>query len=288
MRCALAAILAASAAAKLRSPSESAAALSTFGVRPRARVRLLVFVALTEAALAVGTAVGLDAAAYAAAALLSVFAVALALALRAGRAGAPCACFGARSRVRPWAVVRAAALAVAFAAVPQLPETELGKTGWLAVGLGVSLAGCAALGVAVLALAREVGELRLRLPAEGALELADEGPALGERTAIGELFARGPRTQIALAVFTSQGCHLCRALEPVVAAFAKDPIVALGVFDDVRHADVWRALRIPGSPFAVALDLDGTVRAKGTFNSFGQLESILAAAERRSVEEARV
>ena len=38
---------------------------------------------------------------------------------------------------------------------------------------------------------------------------------------------------------------------------------------------------MPGSPFAVALDADGTVLAKGTFNSGGQLESVLAAAERR-------
>jgi hypothetical protein len=41
---------------------------------------------------------------------------------------------------------------------------------------------------------------------------------------------------------------------------------------------------IPGSPFAVALGRDGAVRAKGTFNSYGQLESILATAERRVAE----
>ncbi len=38
---------------------------------------------------------------------------------------------------------------------------------------------------------------------------------------------------------------------------------------------------IPGSPHAVALDPQGTVLAKGTFNSLAQLESILAAGERR-------
>ena len=37
---------------------------------------------------------------------------------------------------------------------------------------------------------------------------------------------------------------------------------------------------MPGSPFAVALDADGTVLAKGTFNTGAQLESVLAAAER--------
>jgi hypothetical protein len=41
---------------------------------------------------------------------------------------------------------------------------------------------------------------------------------------------------------------------------------------------------VPGSPYAVALGLDGTVLAKGTFNSLGQLESVLATAERRERE----
>ena len=39
-----------------------------------------------------------------------------------GRAGAPCACFGARSTVGWAAVARNAMLAVAFAALPLLPE----------------------------------------------------------------------------------------------------------------------------------------------------------------------
>ena len=38
---------------------------------------------------------------------------------------------------------------------------------------------------------------------------------------------------------------------------------------------------VPGSPFAVAIGGDGTVLAKGTFNTGAQLESVLATAERR-------
>ena len=67
----------------------------------------------------------------------------------------------------------------------------------------------------------------------------------------------------------------------VIAAFARDPLVAVEIFDEVQDADVWRALNIPGSPFAVVLDGDGAVRAKGTFNTYGQLESIVATAERQ-------
>ena len=48
------------------------------------------------------------------------------------------------------------------------------------------------------------------------------------------------------------------------------------------------ALAIPGAPYAIALERDGTVGAKGTFNNLAQLESILATAERRRRERPRV
>ena len=67
------------------------------------------------------------------------------------------------------------------------------------------------------------------------------------------------------------GTPVCRTLEPAVDYFARDPLVALRTFDEHRDAAAWRALDVPGSPYAVALGLDGTVLAKGTFNSLGQL-----------------
>ena len=57
--------------------------------------------------------------------------------------------------------------------------------------------------------------------------------------------------------------------------------MAVEVFDEVQDSEAWSQLRIPGSPYAVALDPDGTVLAKGTFNNLAQLESVLATAERR-------
>ena len=145
------------------------------------------------------------------------------------------------------------------------------------MALVAAFACIAALTVAVLALAREVGILRLRLGPESALDVAGEGPALGSQV---ELAPQAPPTGLTLAIFSSQGCRLCRALEPVVAAFRRDPLVNVTEFDEVDDAAVWRELGIPGSPYAVALDASGRVRAKGTFNSYGQLEGILASAER--------
>jgi hypothetical protein len=55
----------------------------------------------------------------------------------------------------------------------------------------------------------------------------------------------------------------------------------VATFDEHTDGDIWRALDVPGSPYALALDRDGTVLAKGTFNNLAQLESVLATAERR-------
>jgi methylamine utilization protein MauE len=285
-RCALAAVLVFAAASKLASPRSSRAALATFGVRERSSWPTWAAIVAVELVLAAGVALGSSAAAFGAAALLLAFAAALAVALRRGRAGAPCACFGSRSRVSLRGVVRNVSLALAFAALPFVPAGSLSTDGWLALGLVVALAAVAALTVAVVALAREVGMLRLQLGPQAALEVAGEGPPIGERTPLIERFDPGPRAQLALAVFSSEGCHLCRSLEPAVEAVGRDPLVALRVFDDVRDAEVWGELRVPGSPYAVALDLVGTVRAKGTFNSFAQLETVLATAERRTREAA--
>ena len=83
---------------------------------------------------------------------------------------------------------------------------------------------------------------------------------------------------LALAVFTSPGCALCMALEPSLRLAASDPEVELELFDEEADADVWAALAVPGSPYAVVLAPDGEVLAKGTFNSLFQLESLLVAA----------
>ena len=272
-------VLLTSAVLKLADPAGTRAALATYGI-PARRAAWGVLVAV-EAALGVAVAAGLDAAAYAAALLLALFCGAQALALASGRGGAPCACFGARGRISRASVARTALLAAAFAVLPLLPRTDPSTDGWLAIGLGGALLGLVALGVAVLALAREVGMLRLAMdPRSGALEVPHEGPEVGARTTIAARFELTPG-RLGLAVFSSDGCGLCRALEPEVSAFGADPRVVLRRFDELRDADAWAAADVPGSPFAVALDADGTVLAKGTFNSGAQLESVLAAAERR-------
>jgi len=282
LRVGLGIVLASAALAKLASPRASIGALDSFGfgegpIRPVAWAALIA----VELALAVAVALGSDVAAYAAAFLMAMFAALTVAALFRGRAGAPCACFGPRSTISRLAVLRNVALAGAFALVPSVGSISIGTQGWMWIGIGVALAACVALTVAVLALAREVGMLRLHVGTRGALEIAGEGPEIGSRAeGLAERIGRNG-ADFGLAVFTSEGCGICRTLEPAIDNVARDPRVAVAVFDEVAEAEIWRLLEIPGSPFALALDRQGTVLAKGTFNNLAQLESVLATAERR-------
>ena len=147
--------------------------------------------------------------------------------------------------------------------------------------LSLSLAGLAALAVALLALAREVGVLRLSAGSRGALEIESEGPGVGLAHAWAQAIETGPDTALRLAIFTSAGCPLCAQLTPAVAHVAADPLLAVRTFDEHADALVWAQAGVPGSPYAVALSADGVALAKGTFNSLSQLESVLSTARFR-------
>jgi hypothetical protein len=281
---ALAAVLVASAGMKLVAPRATQAALGTFGLAGEgSRWALWSGLVAVELAIAAGVIAHVELAAYAGALAMCAFAVALENALSRGQGGQPCGCFGRASRVSRGSVARNVALALGLGLVPQLWDVRPSTEGWLGVGLSAALLAIVALAVALLALAREVGALRLALPPQAALEIVDEGPELGGRTEAVSRFELRDE-QLALAVFTSETCSLCRSLAPALSFLERDPLLALRVFDEARDADVWGALGVPGSPYAVALARDGTVLAKGSFNNLAQLESVLATAERRARE----
>jgi hypothetical protein len=265
----LAAVLAAAALSKVADRRRSREALGGWGLGPRAWAGLVAL----EGGLAGLLAAGVPGAAWAAAAVFAAFALALGVQLVLGRTGTPCACFGGRGRVGPWALLRTLVLS-ASAVVAASTDVHASEQSLLVAGLAVALAGIGALGVAVLALARELGELRLRLPAQAALSIPDEGPRLGAPAALGfgGPFRRG------LAVFISDGCPACAGVEPAVRVLGREPGLSIRVYDEARDAAVWQELRVPGSPYAVVVDAAGTVVAKGTFNTLAQLEGLLAVA----------
>ena len=279
LRVVLAAVLLGAAAAKLCAGGRARDALRSYAIESRrARTALWAATIVAEAGLGAALAADVPGAAEAAAGLFGLFALVLVAAIARGRTGSPCGCFGGRSRIGWPAAARAALLAAVLATLPFLPNARPSTNAWLVTGLVVVLVAVAGLAVFVLALARELGELRIAIAPQGALSLQHEGPELGRRLALIERFER--EAPIAVAVFTSPGCPLCRALEPSLRLVASDPEVELELFDEEADAETWRSLAIPGSPYAVVLSADGDVLSKGTFNSLYQLESLLAHATR--------
>src|SRR5437763_11198326 len=182
--------------------------------------------------------------------------------------------------------------------------------GWWAASFVVLWVLVVSLALLVLALARQIGTLQLRLGPRGALEADDEGPPLGDAPepldltdVDGRRVAIGGPGRAQLLLFVSPDCPVCRDVLPSVGAAARagrlSPIVVADVepgenghrLDDVRpRARVVPApaalerYHVPGTPFAVILDELGVIRAKGTVNNLEQLEGLVDTARRRAEE----
>lgn len=171
---------------------------------------------------------------------------------------------------------------------------------WLLVGI---------LAVIVVALARQIGTLHLRLGAQGALELDDEGPPLGSATAAvttADVHGRtvvvgGAADSARVLLFATPGCRLCREVLPALHALKKARGVESFLITDasdeetqraygaaashaslVASIDLAQSYAVPGTPYVVVLDAAGVVRAKGTVNTLEQFEGLVDTAERRA------
>ncbi len=143
--------------------------------------------------------------------------------------------------------------------------------------------------IVVVALARQVGTLHLRLGPRGALEIDTEGPALDDalppveaRGADGSLLILGGAGRRRLVMFSSPTCIVCREVAPAVPAAARSADLVPQILHD---PEAERAFDVPGTPFLLVLDELGIVRAKGTVNNLEQVEGLVDTAERRIREE---
>jgi hypothetical protein len=165
-------------------------------------------------------------------------------------------------------------------------------SGWWAAAFVVQWVLLAVLTVVVIALARQIGVLHLRLDPVGALEVDDEGPPLGDalearparapdgaRTLVG---GPGPRRLVA---FVSATCPICERLRPSLPAAAAAAGLALQTVSDPELETVHG---VPGTPFVVVLDESGVVRSKGTVNSLEQVEGLADTARRRMADAAEL
>ena len=170
-----------------------------------------------------------------------------------------------------------------------------------------------ALCVVVVALARQIGTLHLRLGPLGALEMDDEGPPLGDappprdaQDLQGKAVTIGGPGTAQLLLFVSPGCMVCGQVLPSLPVIARShglEALAISEEDEIetrnqlgRYSGVrlvsghehFTAYSVPGTPYAVVLDRLGIVQGKGTVNNLEQFEGLVMTAARRSSEAAAV
>jgi methylamine dehydrogenase accessory protein MauD len=164
------------------------------------------------------------------------------------------------------------------------------------------------LAATVLALARQIGVLHERIAPMGALTM-DKGPKIGEVAPVFDLHAlnRAPVTIggpsangfSTMLMFVSPTCPVCKKLLPIVKSIADTEVqwlrlvftsdgdepaqkefverYRLDEFPLVLSSELGMTYRVSKLPYAVLIDEEGRVRAKGLVNTREHLESIIQA-----------
>jgi len=180
----------------------------------------------------------------------------------------------------------------------------------------LSWAVIAGLVAALIALARQVGVLHMRVAPAGAMTNG-KGPAVGESAPHLDLVALdGRRVEIGgalsgaamrLLMFVSADCPICKNLIPAAKSFAKAERVELVFAGDddvtaqrrmitqqgledyafVNGPETGLAFHVDKLPHAVLMDAAGTILSRGLVNSREHLESLIVAHEMglRSVQD---
>jgi methylamine dehydrogenase accessory protein MauD len=177
-----------------------------------------------------------------------------------------------------------------------------------AVSMFLLWVGLVVLSLTVLALARQIGVLHARIAPIGALKM-DHGPAVGQpaprfegRTLDGRAVVIGgvlPARTAQLLLFVSPDCPVCKMLLPVAVSFARSERLDVVLVGDgpetqqrelvsrlhlepvpfVNSAEIGLRFGVGKLPYAVLLDAQGVVAAKGLVNSREHLESLVVAHE---------
>jgi len=164
------------------------------------------------------------------------------------------------------------------------------------------------LSLTVLALARQIGVLHERVAPAGAL-INGAGPGVGEQAprlevhaiagnaiTVGASLAKG---KAMLMLFVSQTCPICKKLIPIALDFARSErldvlfvgdaeiseqkklITQFGIDEHcfVNGPEIGMTFRVDKLPYAVLLDDEGVISAKGLVNSREHFESLIIAKE---------
>ena len=164
------------------------------------------------------------------------------------------------------------------------------------------------LSLTVLALARQIGVLHERVAPAGALINA-AGPGVGEQAPRIEVHAMGgnaitvgsslAKGRAMLMLFVSQTCPICKKLIPIAQDFARSERLDVLFVGDADLAEqnklieqfkidphcfvngpqIGMTFRVDKLPYAVLLDDEGVISAKGLVNSREHFESLIIAKE---------
>lgn len=155
----------------------------------------------------------------------------------------------------------------------------------------VLVAGVALEALILIAIMRQLGGIILQLrPARLGEVEHDEGPEVGLEVNIPGLL----EGRAAIILFLSTECRICTPLLPAIRVVARRyqdlEVLTIVAGDDDEERDRFaresgvqsrsdllgldRDWNIPGTPFAVAIDREGRVHARGVANSLDQLESL--------------
>ena len=163
-------------------------------------------------------------------------------------------------------------------------------------------------GIAILALARQIGVLHERIAPAGAL-MSGAGPGVGEQSPRIEVHAMGGNAitvggtlaegRLRLMFFVSSACPICKKLIPIAQSFARSERIEVLFMGDadveeqrnlmrqfgidersfVNGPEVGMAYRVDKLPYAVLLDHTGRIASKGLVNSREHFESLVIARE---------
>jgi len=164
------------------------------------------------------------------------------------------------------------------------------------------------LAILVFGLARQVGILHERVAPMGAMT-SDHGPSVGEMAPrLSAMTLAGAMLQIGgpstdgrgrLLLFVSPDCPVCKKLLPIAGSFIKSERVEVVLVGDgeasaqrlmlerlglehltlVLSAQIGMVYQVGKLPYAILLDREGVIRAKGLVNSREHLESLMVAEE---------
>jgi len=165
-----------------------------------------------------------------------------------------------------------------------------------------------AMGAIIFGMVRQVGILHERVAPMGAM-MNDHGPEVGEMAPDmkvagidGDLIRFGgasPDRKGRLLLFVSPSCPICKKLLPIAKSFASGEKLGVVLVGDgdigeqremiarhklegipyVNSPQVGMTFQVGKLPYAILIDEDGVIRAKGLVNSREHLESLAIARE---------